>query len=794
MTTPRFQQRSLTTRCFAALGVLGFCFAACSSDDAGESGSGAGGSGSGAASGSAPSTGATGSGAAAGTGSSTGSGAAAGTGSSTGSGAAAGTGSSTGSGGSGTIGSGGWKNVVIGGGGYVTGLLFHPTEPGLLYARTDMGGAYRWDEAGNRWLPLTDFITRDQADSMGVLSLALDPNDPDRVYLLTGKYTQSWAGAGAVLVSTDRGATFTRVALTAKIGGNENGRGTGERLVVDPNDGATLWLGTTADGLWKSTDHGASFTKVTGFTQSNVSFVLVDPASGTAGSPSQTLYAAVASTTNSLLQSTNGGASWTPVAGQPNGLLALRGVLEGTSLFVTLANVVGPNDATAGAFYRLDTAGGGWTDISPPTGSFGFSGVSVDPADPEHMVVSTLDRWGQGDEIYQTTNGGAAWTPLLASAAFDFSQAPYAEDSTPHWITDVAFDPADTSRAWFVTGYGVFECSKLNAPPASCEFEGAGMEQTVAMQLVSPPEGAPLLSALGDLDGFKHDDLDVSPPAGRHRPHVGTTLGIAFAELLPNKLVKAHNSAPAGSPGSFGSLSIDGGVTWTAFASSPAGAAQGGSRTIAIAADGSNIVWSPRSANAALGMFYSSNDGDSWTASSGGVPVGLSPVADRVNPAKFYAFDGLAGQVFVSSNGGAAFAAAATGLPTLADWQLNSAELSAAPGHEGDLWLATGDGGLSRSTDSGATFTAVAAATKAYRVGFGKAAPGASYPAVFVWGTVNGVLGFFRSDDEGGTFSRINDDAHQFGWAHSVVGDPRVYGRVYVGLEGRGIQYRDLED
>jgi len=32
-----------------------------------------------------------------------------------------------------------WKNVTIGGGGFVTGLIFSPTERGLVYARTDVG-------------------------------------------------------------------------------------------------------------------------------------------------------------------------------------------------------------------------------------------------------------------------------------------------------------------------------------------------------------------------------------------------------------------------------------------------------------------------------------------------------------------------------------------------------------------------------------------------------------------------------------------------------------------------------
>jgi hypothetical protein len=52
-----------------------------------------------------------------------------------------------------------WQNAPIGGGGFVTGIVFSPTVPNLVYARTDVGGAYRWDQAAGDWTPLTDFIT-----------------------------------------------------------------------------------------------------------------------------------------------------------------------------------------------------------------------------------------------------------------------------------------------------------------------------------------------------------------------------------------------------------------------------------------------------------------------------------------------------------------------------------------------------------------------------------------------------------------------------------------------------------
>ena len=79
-----------------------------------------------------------------------------------------------------------FKPVQVYGGGYVDAVVFHPAQANLIYARTDMGGAYRWNNATATWIPLTDFRNRDQADYMGDLALALDPNDVNTVYLLTG--------------------------------------------------------------------------------------------------------------------------------------------------------------------------------------------------------------------------------------------------------------------------------------------------------------------------------------------------------------------------------------------------------------------------------------------------------------------------------------------------------------------------------------------------------------------------------------------------------------------------------
>jgi xyloglucan-specific exo-beta-1,4-glucanase len=67
-----------------------------------------------------------------------------------------------------------WGNVEIVGGGFVPGIVFNLSEPGLVYARTDIGGAYRWSQRGGRWIPLLDWVGWDSWGYTGVASLATD--------------------------------------------------------------------------------------------------------------------------------------------------------------------------------------------------------------------------------------------------------------------------------------------------------------------------------------------------------------------------------------------------------------------------------------------------------------------------------------------------------------------------------------------------------------------------------------------------------------------------------------------
>jgi photosystem II stability/assembly factor-like uncharacterized protein len=703
-----------------------------------------------------------------------------------------------------------WKNVQIVGGGFVSGIVLHPGAPGVRYARTDIGGAYRWDADARRWQPLMDWVPYEDTNLMGVESIAVDPSDPDRLYLAVGTYTRADRPDGAVLRSQDRGATFLRTNVPFKMGGNENGRGNGERLAVDPNDGRILYLGTRHAGLWKSVDHGANWSRVDWFPDvtetpavgSGIVFVVFDPQSGAPGRASATIYVGASLMgRDNLFRSTDGGASWTPVPGQPTQYRPNHGVLDSNGvLYVSYGTDPGPRQMTDGGIWKLDTNRDVWTEITPdrpnPAGerAFGYAAVSSDASNPQTLIVSTFRR-PRGDEIFRSTDGGATWKPVFASGGlYDFSLAPYVAATPIHWLFDIEIDPHDPDHALFTTGYGGYETFNLTdmdeGRPTRWSVLSTGIEETVALELLSPPAGAQLITAIGDYAGFVHQDLDRPPPTGDFgHPRFGNTSGVALAAQRPNVIVRV--GVPANDRGTTTiGYSLDGGTTWQPTRTTPRGDSRAGQ--IAVSADGAAWIWTPEQSQA----YQTRDQGATW-APIAGLPENSRVSSDPVDAQRFYAMDLFGGKIFISDDAGVTFAAQPLRLPgglpvrgRRGDRRGGQDRLYATPGRRGDLWLAAFDG-LYRSWNGSPAFARQDDVQQIHGFGFGKAAPGTDYPALFMIGVVNGLRGIFRSDDTARSWVRINDDAHQWGLLLHVTGDPKRYGRVYVGTHGRGVLYGD---
>ena len=512
-----------------------------------------------------------------------------------------------------------WKSVQMVGGGFVDGIIFHPTAKGVRYARTDMGGAYRWNAPTKRWEPLLDWVSYANSNSWAWRALRSIP--PIRTACISPAALTPIRHAGRRHPALQRPRQDIRAHQRAlQFGGNEDGRGNGERMTVDPNNGKVLYLGTRLTGLWRSTDGAVTWSKVDSFpdvteappaaTQPsrhqgrgfgsrpsrgsrNRGHDLVDPRSGSKGKTSSTIYAAVSLMgRDNLFRSTDAGKTWQPVPGQPTQYRPTHVVMasDGT-LYLSYGNEPGPSRMTDGGVWKLDTnirrvdrdhAG----EARPEAGS-----VSAMRRCP---WTRTIPGWPSPARSAARTAPAAKTTCSAPSTAarpgrrssagggtFDYTLAPYVARTPIHWLFDIEIDPANSDHAMFTTGYGGWETFNLTAmdsgKPTKWSVMATGIEETVALELVSPTKGAHLISAIGDYGGFVHWDLDKPNPEGSYEPPLfSNTNGVAYAENTPEVIVRVGRSS-AHHPGANIGYSLDGGKTWQPPASAPQANASSGS-------------------------------------------------------------------------------------------------------------------------------------------------------------------------------------------------------------------------
>ena len=703
-----------------------------------------------------------------------------------------------------------WRNVPIEGMGFVTGLVIHPTEPDLVYARTDVGGVFRWNESTLGWAPLMDMFGGSQWSYYSIESIALDPANPDVIYAAVGPYTSR--NDGKVLKSRDRGQTWSSINLKTsagapvRMGASEEWRWAGERLAVDPNNSRIVYFGSRLDGLYRSVDGGASWKQVTSFSatgalKGGIPFVVFDSRSriteGSLRKSSKTLYVGVIG--SGVYRSTDGGTSWQRLSNGPaaNQNPQQAAVATDGTLYVTFFTA--PSDPQ-GEVWKYTR--GQWIKITPEAHK-NYTAITVDPKNPD--VVMTAEYPVTPEGIYRTTNGGRSWQPIRLNVK--------AVKWWPNWhlytlMGGLAIDPHNSKRVWLTNGFGVMRTEDITDHPSDWCTYMKNLEELVVFVVKSPPlaKGAFLFSGVADMDGFRHASLTAVPDNTYDNGKFGDTTGIDFSEADPNIVVRVGSS-----PGKRGredsqvraAYSNDNGRTWQPFANPPAGAANG---KIAVSAtlqpNGKPIiVWAPQ------GDVYphrSLDGGKTW------LPVQGAPnrttlqlwfpnqaiASDRLDGNFFYLYkyneQPNQGRFYRSTDGGATWEQTVTGLPD--SYQHT---VKAVPGMRKEVWLRVQGSPLYRSSDAGMSFTPIANVQQANEFAFGKAAPGRTNPTVFVSGIVNQAEGLYRSDDAtalpgnaaDARWVKVSTARQALGNMTFLEGDRLVFGRVFVGTSGRGILY-----
>ena len=281
-------------------------------------------------------------------------------------------------------------------GGRVRSMAIDPRNPQRILAGSASGGLWISEDGGSTWRANADFFP-----NLSVSAIVFDPLAPTTVYIGTGEASAGLVGVGA-FKSTDSGVTWQFLAST-NVDQNADWRFV-NRLAVHPSQPSILLAAVTnADrvtgGIYRSTDAGATWAKVSNVRALDVKF---DPNNG--GN-------AVAGPDNgTILYSRDAGATWQSTAPiVPSGSAASRAEI---AFATSQAGVVYASvDHNKGEVWRSNDSGATWGTgpVSTP-GHLNNQGdydnaIWVDPSDANHVITAGLD-------IYQSRDGGATFNKV----------------------------------------------------------------------------------------------------------------------------------------------------------------------------------------------------------------------------------------------------------------------------------------------------------------------------------------------------------------------------------------------
>ncbi|MFO0362449.1 MAG: MopE-related protein, partial [Flavobacteriales bacterium] len=284
-----------------------------------------------------------------------------------------------------------------GGAGRVNSVRSQGNSTSILYSCAPGGGLWKTTNGGTAWtLMNTDYLS-----SIGISDIAIDPNNPNILYIATGDGDAGDTYALGVLKSTDGGATWSPTGLSWTV---QQTRRT-SRILIDPTNSNVLIV-ATSNGIWRTTDAGVNWTSVQ---SGNFKDLVYKPGS------TSTLYAAG----NQFFRSTNGGVTWSQITtGLPTSNVNRMsiGVSPGNADYVYILAGRSDNSGFLGMYRSTDSGVSfstqatspnllGWSSSGTDTGGQAWYdlAIAVDPVDAEVVYTGGVNIW-------KSTNGGVNWS------------------------------------------------------------------------------------------------------------------------------------------------------------------------------------------------------------------------------------------------------------------------------------------------------------------------------------------------------------------------------------------------
>ncbi|TMI24648.1 hypothetical protein E6H36_08015 [Candidatus Bathyarchaeota archaeon] len=523
--------------------------------------------------------------------------------------------------------------------GRVTAIALDPTHAGTVYLGAAQGGVWKTTNSGASWVPLTD-----NQPSLAVGSIAVDSSGT--IYVGTGEGNQScdsYYGAG-ILKSTDGGNSWTVLGATTFL------TSTVGRVVVNPSITSNLLVATNQGftdsstdacgyvpsavplGIYESFDSGATWSLKLAGTGYDV---VLDPTN-----PS-TIYAAAS---GSVYKSTDSGSTWAALAGGlPSGRRTSLAISQSNPLTIYTLIDTG---VQAQLFKSLD-GGSNWSSINIPSGLCDGQCwydlyVAVDPTNVNILYLG-------GKDLYRTNNGGSSWIDTGGYSGYVHPDQ--------HAI---AFSPFSHNNVYVGNDGGVWSTNMASTcSPSACWTNlNAGLGITQFQFIATHPM---------DPNTYFGGTQDNGSPERSGTSNVWNLLvggdggWTAFDPTAPTTMY--HNFY-----GVLSQRSVDGGQTWATINNGIVESQDcNGFREclfyIPMALDLSNP------GNLYLGtcrLYKTTNRGNSWSTILALAPCGgslISAIAVAPSDGGYVYFATNRGKFYASSNSGASFVEADSGLP-----------------------------------------------------------------------------------------------------------------------------------
>jgi len=286
-----------------------------------------------------------------------------------------------------------WSDGTVSG--RISYILPHPTDPDIIYIAAAGGGVWKTADGGVNWTPLTDGLPTTYSGA-----LAFDPTNPDIIYYGTGElhYCGDCYPGDGLFKSTDGGATWTKIATTYDVGSYVS------RIAIRPDNPDVIFVANNY-GLARSTDGGTTWSSV--FSTNDVNSVVINPRYP------DSMFIGVYQ--YGVYVSTDGGDNWTQITNLPtSGIGRVEVALYPQNPSYILASF---SDASTGGLYGLylSTDGGAtWSQLPAP--DYLLSQGTYDHAITFHPYDSTIIFAGgvfpydaSHNGIVRSLDGGSTW-------------------------------------------------------------------------------------------------------------------------------------------------------------------------------------------------------------------------------------------------------------------------------------------------------------------------------------------------------------------------------------------------